>query len=564
MEMFCYQCEETVNGKGCSVQGVCGKTAEVSHLQDVLIYLAKGISCFAVKAKELGLRDEEASVFVMESLFSTVTNVNFDSERIISLINKAFKIRSRVKSTFLGAYKEKYKMDFQEPLPDAACWEREGHYEQLLPNAKETGVLSQKDEDIRSLRELIVYGLKGLAAYADHAYVLGFKDESIFDFIEEALTATLDDSLKTEELLSFVIRTGEHSVKAMKLLDSANTSFYGNPEITEVFTGTKKGPGILVSGHDLKDLEEILKQSEGHGVNVYTHGEMLPSLAYPALKKFKQFVGHYGTSWWNQQKEFDSFNGAIVMTTNCLQKPKPSYKDRIFTTGLVAWPGVRHIENREKEGAKDFSPVIEKALSLGGLEEKQGKTLTIGFAHHAVLAMADKVIEAVRQGKIKKFVVMSGCDGRHKEREHFTEAAEKLPKDHVILTSGCAKFRYNMLDLGDIDGIIPRILDAGQCNDSYSWAVVALKLKEVFGAKDINELPISFDIAWYEQKAVCVLLALLYLGFKDIKLGPVLPAFLSPNVLKILVEKFRIEKTDIPEKDTPGSSSQDKTKFTNS
>jgi hydroxylamine reductase len=408
--------------------------------------------------------------------------------------------------------------------------------------------LSTENEDIRSLRELLTYGLKGIAAYTDHAYILQKFNDKILHFLQDGLVATLDDNLKAEDYVGLVMEAGKYAVEAMKLLDEANTSRYGNPEITEVYTGTLKGPAILVSGHDLLDLEEILIQTEGKGINVYTHGEMLPANAYPGLKKYKHLVGNYGTSWFRQQKEFAEFNGAIVMTTNCIQKPLESYKDRIFTTGLVGWPGVKHIPNRTDGKPKDFTPVIEKALELGGLEEKQGKKIVIGFGRNQLAQLADTVVEAVKAGKIKRFVVMAGCDGRIKEREYYTELAKKLPKDHVILTAGCAKYRYNMLELGDIDGI-PRVIDAGQCNDSYTLAVTALKLKEVLGLDDINDLPISYDIAWYEQKAVAVLLALLYLGVKHIRLGPVLPAFVSPNVLKVLVENFDIKPIKNVEED---------------
>ena len=548
MSMFCYQCQEASKNQGCTIQGVCGKGDETAILQDLLIYLLKGISVWAVKARELGITDDETDLFVAEGLFSTVTNVNFDSGRIIELINKAFKIREKIKSLFIGAYKEKYAKNFSDLLPDAAIWTSDDNLNDLISKGKTVGILSEPNEDIRSLKELLVYGLKGIAAYSDHAYILGKTNNEVLYFIEEALAATLKQNISADELVGFNLKAGEAGVKALALLDQANTSRYGNPEITEVFTGTKQGPAILVSGHDLLDLEELLVQTEGKGVNVYTHGEMLPAHAYPVFKKFKHLVGNYGTAWHNQQKEFDEFNGAIVMTTNCIQKPKDTYKDRIFTTGLVAWPGVKHIAPRKNNKPKDFSAVIDTALILGGLEERDGKKIIIGFAHNTIMGVADKVVEAVKSGAIKRFIVMAGCDGRHKEREYFSDLAKKLPKDTIILTAGCAKYRYNMLDLGNIGGI-PRVLDAGQCNDSYSLAVVALKLKEVFGLKDINELPISFDIAWYEQKAVIVLLALLSLGVKGIRLGPTLPAFLSKNVAGVLVEKFGIKPTLSVEED---------------
>lgn len=545
MGMFCYQCSETLKGKGCTVKGVCGKNPDVANLQDLLVWLLKGLSYWTVKARKLGVSDPVADLYVAEGLFTTITNVNFDPESIGTKIEKAFKLRDKVKEAFLNAYREKEGKDFNEETPEAATWNVPGGLDVWELKGAEVGVLSTKDEDIRSLRELLVYGLKGIAAYTDHAYILKHSDNSILEFIEEGLAATLDDSLSVQDYISLVMKAGEVAVKAMALLDQANTSTYGHPEITEVYTGTYAGPAILVSGHDLLDLEEILKQTEGTGIRVYTHGEMLPAHAYPKLKKYKHLAGNYGSAWHKQQQEFAAFNGAIVMTTNCIQKPLDSYKDRIFTTGLVGWPGVKHIPNRTDNQPKDFSPVIEKALSLGGLEEKPGKKIVIGFAHNQTLALADKIIDAVKSGKLNRFVVMGGCDGHAKEREYYTEMAKELPEDTAILTAGCAKYRYNMLDLGDIDGI-PKVIDAGQCNDSYSLVVTALKLKEAFGLEDINDLPISYNIAWYEQKAVTVLLALLHLGIKGIRLGPVLPAFLSENVLKVLVENFDIKPiTDV-------------------
>lgn len=520
MKMFCYQCEETINNKGCTIEGVCGKNDTVANLQDSLVYLLKEISVHAVKARGLGLSDEKVDYFICEALFSTLTNVNFDPERISGLIERA--------SAILDGFRQNYKRE--------------------LPADKQVGVLSEQNEGLRSLKEMIIYALKGIAAYAYHAYVLGYKDNDIFAFLEEALAATLDKTKTTDDFLSLAMQAGSMGVKVLALLDKANTAKYGSPEITKVYTGTKEGPAILVSGHDLRDLEEILEQTKETGINVYTHGEMLPAHAYPAFKKYKHLTANYGGAWHSQQKDFDAFNGAIVMTTNCLQLPKESYKDRIFTTGTVGWPEVTHIPERENNQPKDFSKVIEKALVLGGLEEKEGKYLTIGFAHQAVLANAGKVIELVKSGKIKRFVVMAGCDGRYKEREYFTEVAKKLPQEAVILTCGCAKYRYNMLDLGDIEGL-PRVLDAGQCNDSYSLVVIALKLAEAFGLKDVNQLPLSFDLGWYEQKAVLVLLALLSLGVKNIRLGPRLPAFVSPGVLKVLVEKFGVKPITNPDND---------------
>ncbi len=538
-KMYCFQCEETVNGQGCTVKGVCGKDDQVANLQDLLIYLLKGISFYGVKARELGKKSQEVDVFVMEGLFTTVTNVNFDNDSISELIKKAFLVRNKIKDIFLSAYREKSNKTFDEPIPDAAAWYSSDEQE-LIDKASKVGVLSETNEDLRSLKELLIYGIKGIAAYTDHAYILKEKDDSIFAFIQEGLEATLNPTLSAEQLLALIMKAGEFSVKSMALLDKANTGVYGDPEITEVTTGVKAGPAILVSGHDLLDLEELLKQTQGTNINIYTHGEMLPAHSYPGLKKYKNLVGNFGTAWHTQRKEFEEFKGAIVMTTNCIQKPTELYEQRIFTTGLVAWPGVAHIADRTSDKAKDFSAVIKKAIELGDLEEREGKKLTIGFAHKATLGVADKIVEAVKGGMIKKFVVMAGCDGRSNERNYFTDLANKLPKDAVILTAGCAKYRYNMLDLGDIGGI-PRVIDAGQCNDSYSLVVIAQKLAEVFGAKSINELPLSFDIAWYEQKAVCVLLALLFLGVKGIRLGPRLPGFVSPAVLKILVEKFDIK-----------------------
>lgn len=543
MSMFCFQCQETVGNQGCTRAGVCGKNEETAVLQDLLIYALKGLSWWAVKSREIGVVEPEADVFVMKGLFSTITNVNFDPERFIQWIREAVQIRDKIRDKLL-----KKQGDFKGEIPGAATWKIEGGKDEMLEKAHQIGVLSTENIDIRSLRELLTYGLKGMAAYADHAHILGHRDEEIFAFLQEGLAAQLDDSLSVDDLVGLVMKCGNMGVKTMALLDKANTSAYGKPEITEVYTGTRAAPGILVSGHDLLDFEEILKQTEGTGVLVYTHGEMLPANAYPAFKKYGHLAGNYGTSWFNQQKEFEQFNGAVIMTTNCLQKPKESYKDRIFTTGLVGWPGLIHIEDRESGKPKDFSPVIKKALELGQLEEKPGKRITIGFAHDTLASVADKVVEAVKSGAIKRFVVMAGCDGRFPSRKYFTEVAEKLPEDTVILTAGCAKYRYNMLDLGDIGGI-PRVIDAGQCNDSYSLAVTALKLAEVFQVSDINELPISYDIAWYEQKAVLVLLALLSLGVKGIRLGPTLPAFLSPNVAKVLVENFDIKPTGEVESD---------------
>lgn len=530
MGMYCYQCQEVSNGKGCAIQGVCGKTDETANLQDLLVYVLKGVSFWGERARAKGFNDENINLFVAEALFATVTNVSFDSKRIVLLINKAGKIRDRLKKA----------AEFGEKVPDAANFKISGDMKKLAEDGLKVGVLSNSDEDSMSLIELLVYGLKGIAVYTDHAYILQTKNDEILKFIQKALAATIDPNINAEKLVALIMEAGKFGVDAMALLDQANTLKYGNPEITQVYTGLKQGPAILVSGHDLLDLQEILEQTADKGINIYTHGEMLPANAYPELKKHKHLIGNYGSSWFHQQKEFDDFNGAIVMTTNCLQKPKDTYKERIYTTGLVSWPGIAHIKDRENGKQKDFSAAINKALILGGVEEKPGKIIPIGFAHEAVLSVADKIVAVIKSGAIKRFFVMAGCDGRHKKRDYFTKVAQALPKDTIILTAGCAKYRYNMLDLGDIGGI-PRVLDAGQCNDSYSLVVIALKLKEAFGLNDLNELPISFDIAWYEQKAVIVLLALLYLGVKGIRLGPTLPAFISPNVLSVLVEKFNIK-----------------------
>ncbi|MDI3481307.1 MAG: hydroxylamine reductase [Tepidanaerobacteraceae bacterium] len=533
MSMFCFQCQEAAKGTGCTVRGVCGKTDEVAKLQDLLLYVLKGIAIYNVKAREAGLKTEKADAFIVKNLFSTITNVNFDKDYFVEKIREGLALRDEVKDQLL-----KSGAGIDKPLHDAAVWSGDsmGDFEQ---KAETVGVLKTKNEDIRSLKELVTYGLKGMAAYAEHARVLGFEDDAIYEFMQKTLAATLDDGLTADDLVGLVMETGKYGVEVMALLDKANTSTYGNPEITKVNIGVRNNPGILISGHDLKDMEELLKQTEGTGVDVYTHGEMLPANYYPVFKKYRHFVGNYGNSWWKQDKEFESFNGPILMTTNCLIPPKDSYKDRIYTTGVVRFPGVKHIPDREDGKTKDFAEIIEHAKKCPPPAEIEKGEIVGGFAHNTVLSLADKVIEAVKAGKIKKFFVMAGCDGRMKSREYYTEFSRRLPKDTVILTAGCAKYRYNKLDLGDIEGI-PRVLDAGQCNDSYSLAVIALKLKEAFGMDDVNELPIAYNIAWYEQKAVIVLLALLYLGVKNIHLGPTLPAFLSPNVANVLVERFGI------------------------
>lgn len=547
MSMYCYQCQEAVKNSACTVTGACGKNEEVAKLQDVFIHILKGISVWTNKARKLNVKDEEVDLFIIKGLFATITNVNFDSERFVEYIHQGFKLREKIKISFMKAYKDKFSKDFSELLHDSTVWYGDGKAD-FLKKADSIGVLSETNEDIRSLKELLIYGLKGIAAYADHAYVLRYKSEEIFAFIEEALAETTRNDISVKELISLVLKSGELAVKTMELLDKANTTRYGNPEITEVYTGLIDGPAILVSGHDLFDFEEILKQTEGKGIYIYTHGEMLPANAYPEFKKYKHLVGNFGTSWFNQTKEFEEFNGAILFTTNCIVPPRESYKNRLFTTGLVGWPGVQHISESSNNKAKDFTPVIKKALELGGVTPKIGKKIVIGFAHNQTMALADKIIDAVKSGAIKQFIVMAGCDGRQKNREYYTDVAKILPDNSVILTAGCAKYRYNMLNLGDIGGI-PRVIDAGQCNDSYSLIYIALKLKEAFGLKDINDLPISYDIAWYEQKAVCVLLALLYLGVKNIRIGPTLPAFLSPGVVSILVNNFALKPITTPEQD---------------
>ena len=546
MSMFCYQCEETAKGEACTVRGVCGKTDTVANLQDLLVYLLKGISVYGVKAEELGIKDEQAGEFIMESLFATITNANFAEDDFVELIDEAFEVREEMKEELLAEY-DGSEEELEAEVPEMATWAADNEAE-IYQKAEEVGIPTTDNEDINSLRELLTYGLKGISAYADHAYVLGEKSDEIFSFLMEGLAATTDDSLGIDDLLGLVMKCGKFGVDTMALLDKANTENYGHPEPTEVELGTGDKPGILVSGHDLRDLEELLEQTKGTGVEVYTHGEMLPAQSYPEFKKYDHFAGNYGGSWWKQKEEFEKFNGPILMTTNCIVPPKDSYKDKVYTTGVVGFDGVDHIPGRKDDQAKDFSPVIEHAKKCEAPEELESGTIMGGFAHNAVAGVADKVVEAVKNGDIKKFFVMGGCDGRHKDRDYYTEFAKQLPEDTVILTAGCAKFRYNKLDLGDIGGI-PRVLDAGQCNDSYSLVVIAKKLAEAFDVDDINELPIEYNIAWYEQKAVLVLLALLYLGVEDIHLGPKLPAFVSENVLDVLVDKFNIKPNTTVEND---------------
>jgi hydroxylamine reductase len=546
--MFCFQCQETAKNTGCTVRGVCGKPEETANFQDLLIFVLKGISIYGEKVKDLGRPDRTNDDFIAQSLFATITNANWDDNRFIGLIREALQRRDQIRSKFLAAYKSKNNREFNEALPDAATWFADDPAA-FAEKAKSVGVLSTANEDVRSLRYMVTIGLKGVAAYADHAAVLGFTKPEIFDFMMEGLASTTKN-LTVDEMIGLVMKTGETAVASMALLDEANTTTYGNPEITEVNIGVRKNPGILISGHDLKDMAELLAQTEGTGVDVYTHGEMLPANYYPAFKKYSHLVGNYGGSWWHQNTEFESFNGPILLTTNCLVplKKENTYLNRLFTTGVVGYEGAVHIADRPAGGVKDFSALIAKAKTCPPPTEIETGTIVGGFAHNQVLALADKVVDAVKSGAIKRFVVMAGCDGRHKTRAYFTEVAQNLPRDTVILTAGCAKYRYNKLALGDIGGI-PRVLDAGQCNDCYSLVVIALKLKEAFGLADINDLPISFDIAWYEQKAVAVLLALLFLGVKGIRLGPTLPGFLSPAVANVLVEKFNIKPVGVVEED---------------
>lgn len=526
-QMFCYQCQETAGCSGCTRVGVCGKQPDVAAMQDLLVYATKGISAVTTTLRQEGVAIQPAvNHMITLNLFTTITNANFSKEAIIARIQETLSEKDLLLS----------KLTNKDTLPKAALWN--GSVEEFDTKAAAVGVLSTENEDIRSLRELITYGLKGLSAYSKHANVLLQDNEEIDAFMQRALAATLDDSLSADDLIALTLETGKYGVDGMALLDNANTSTYGNPEITKVNIGVGTRPGILVSGHDLRDLEMLLKQTQGSGVDVYTHSEMLPAHYYPAFKKYPNFVGNYGNAWWKQKEEFESFHGPILMTTNCIVPPKGSYKDRLYTTGAAGYPGCKHISGEIGE-EKDFSAIIEQAKHCAPPEEIERGEIIGGFAHNQVLALADDIVTAVKSGAIRKFVVMAGCDGRMKSRNYYTDFAKALPKDTVILTAGCAKYKYNKLNLGDIGGI-PRVLDAGQCNDSYSLAVIALKLKEVFGLEDINELPIIYNISWYEQKAVIVLLALLYLGVKNIHLGPTLPAFLSPNVAKVLVDNFGI------------------------
>ena len=536
-KMFCFQCQETAGCTGCTQAGVCGKKPEVAAMQDLLMYVTKGLSAVTTQlraeAKEI---PTEVNHMITRNLFTTITNVNFDKDAITARIQETLDKKQELQA----------QVQNKKALPDAALWSSDDPAE-FQVKAVEVGVLSTKDEDIRSLRELIIYGLKGLSAYTSHANVLLQDDEKVDAFLQRTLAATLDDSRNADDLVALALETGEYGLKGMALLDKANTTAYGNPEMTKVNIGVDTRPGILISGHDLRDLEVLLEQTQGTGVDVYTHSEMLPANSYPAFKKYPNFIGNYGNAWWKQKEEFERFHGPILMTTNCLVPPKGSYRDRLYTTGEVRHPGCKHIPGDIGE-KKDFSELIEQAKHCAPPEEIEHGEIIGGFAHNQVLALADDIVGAVKSGAIKKFVVMAGCDGRAKARDYYTEFAKKLPGDTVILTAGCAKYRYNKLNLGDIGGI-PRVLDAGQCNDSYSLAVIALKLQEAFGLDDINDLPIVYNIAWYEQKAVLVLLALLSLGIKNIHLGPTLPAFLSPNVAKVLVQNFGISEIGTVEDD---------------
>ncbi|MEY8416222.1 hydroxylamine reductase [Tissierella praeacuta] len=534
MSMFCYQCQEAAGGKGCTKVGMCGKTADLAALQDLMIYTLKGISLLGVKADEKGIEMPGLDRLIIDGLFMTITNANFHKDRFLAKIKEALKARDELKTILIGQNVELGELE------DASTFTVNSDDEIVFKSTSEkVGVLATENEDVRSLRELITYGLKGMAAYAEHAMNLGYEDKEISKFIRRALAAITDDSLTADELVALTLETGKFGVDVMALLDKANTSTYGNPEITEVNIGVGSRPGILVSGHDLKDFEELLEQTKDSGVDIYTHGEMLPANYYPKFKQYNHFVGNYGNAWWKQKEEFEKFNGVILFTTNCIVPPAASYADRVYTTGSSGYPGFKHIPDRVNGKPKDFSELIEHAKRLPAPTEIEKGKIIGGFAHAQVFALADKIVDAVKSGAIKKFFVMAGCDGRQSARNYYTDFAAALPKDTVILTAGCAKYKYNKLNLGDIGGI-PRVLDAGQCNDSYSLAVIAMKLKEIFELNDINELPIAYNIAWYEQKAVIVLLALLHLGVKNIHLGPTLPAFLSPNVAKVLVDTFGI------------------------
>lgn len=543
-KMFCYQCQETSKNEGCTIVGVCGKTADVANLQDLLMFLCKGISHYTVRLRKLGIIIPEIDRFIVDSLFMTITNANFDKSRFITRILMAYEMRNAAKERLIAAGGKTDDIKF-----DGAYWVGETE-EEMAEKALEVGILASENVDIRSLRELTAYGLKGMAAYAEHAYNLGHTDNEIYGFMQQVLVDLTNDNMTADELTALVLVTGKYGVQVMALLDNANTSSYGNPEITKVNLGVRNNPGILISGHDMKDMEELLKQTEGTGVDVYTHSEMLPAHYYPAFKKYSHFVGNYGGAWWNQINDFETFNGVFLFTTNCIVPPRKNstYGDRVYTTGASGFEGFKHIEDRKDGLPKDFSELIKHAKKCKAPQEIETGEIVGGFAHNQVIALSDQIVDAVKTGAIRKFFVMAGCDGRVRGRNYYTEFAEKLPKDTVILTAGCAKYRYNKIPLGDINGI-PRVLDAGQCNDSYSLVKIALALKEAFGLDDLNDMPIVYNIAWYEQKAVIVLLALLSLGVKNIHLGPTLPAFLSPNVANVLVNMFGLSSITTVEED---------------
>lgn len=546
--MFCRQCEQTAKGQACSVVGVCGKKPEVAAMQDLLIYALEGLAYWGQRARSLGIKNTAADAMIIEGLFTTVTNVNFDVERIAPLVRQAYQIKEGLKAEFLAAYKKTNGKDFSEKTPPQAEWRPAESTGTLLVQAQMAGLMVNPglNEDIRSLREILLYGLKGMAAYADHAAVLGETDETVNTMFYKGLAALIDDTFTADQYVALIMEFGMANLKCMEILDRGHTKTFGNPEPTPVKLGVRKGPAIVVSGHDLPDLKQLLEQSEGTGVNIYTHGEMLPAHAYPGLKQHKHLAGHFGTAWQNQRKEFDNIPAAFLFTTNCIQEPKPSYQDRVFTTGLVAWPGLAHVLNRN--GRKDFSAVIAKAKALGGFsEDKIEKEITVGFAHHTLLSVADKIIDAVKAGAVKHFFLIGGCDGAKPGRNYYTDFAQQVPKDCLILTLACGKFRFNSLEFGNI-GPFPRLLDCGQCNDAYSAIKVAVALAEAFKCT-VNDLPLSLILSWYEQKAVCILLTLFALGVKNIRLGPSLPAFVSPNVLNVLVEKFAVKPITTPEED---------------
>ena len=547
MAMFCRQCEQTAKGEGCTLKGVCGKNSDTAAFQDLLTYALKGVSIYADLARNLGIKDRDTDLFVVEGLFTTVTNVNFSENALAEKIYKAYEIKEKIKKIFIEAYKSKYNKPFSDELPGNADFKPEQSLKSLTVEAQAHGILSQNlDKDVQSLREILLYGLKGMAAYADHAFILGEEDDEVTAFFHKGLKAIADSRLNSENYLSLIMEFGKVNLKCLELLDKAHTSHFGNPTPTKVLIGVKKGPAIIVSGHDLLDLQQLLEQTKDTGINIYTHSEMLPAHGYPELKKYKHLVGHFGSAWQNQQKEFEGIPAVILMTTNCIQEPRISYKDRIFTTGLVSWPGVCHINGSNNK--KDFSALIKKAKELGGFkEDATEKEIIVGFGHNTVLSLAGKIIEAVKSKAIRHFFLIGGCDGAKPGRNYYTEFAQKVPKDCIILTLACGKFRFNKLDFGYI-GDFPRLLDCGQCNDSYSAIKIALALADAFKCS-VNDLPLSFVLSWYEQKAVCILLTLLSLGIKNIRLGPTLPAFVTPNILKVLVDKFNIKPITTPEGD---------------